>query len=261
MVFLRKLPGRFGWLLVMAAGLGISTWSLYDLGHRHGMPPELALVLSLALDGGALVLADTRMSHAREGESGGVARLGMLGALATSGYLNVAHAQGLNWGATGAVLLAAPGLLAGLVFEVKSRHAYRVALAQHGRIAPPLPPFGLPAWLLHPLSVFGAIRAITASRIASIPLDALDFQAVTLDTEETSQLAHWDVAVDGRLLRAATPPAWETMTKTAAVERADGLLLDRTAPQLAAALAEVGVEITDGGVRTARSRLTNRTAT
>lgn len=251
MTFLRKLPGRFGWLLVMAAGLGISTWSLSALGISHGMPKLLALTLSLALDGGALVLADTRMAHAREGESGGLARLGMLAALGTSAYLNIVH--GSVWGTVGSVMLSAPALVTGLVFEAKSRHAYRVALVRHGRIAPPVPPFGAPTILLHPRAVLARLSAITLSRIESIPVDAIDFPVDTLDGTA--------VTVDGVRLAADTPPAWELMSKTDAVERADMLLPGRTARELAAALAEVGVQITDGGVRTARSRRNIRITT
>lgn len=253
MSFLRKLPRNLGWLLVMAAGLGISAWSLYALGRSLGMPPEVALVVSLAIDGGALVVADTRMAHARDGESGGAARAVMLLALASSVYLNASHALMLHYATRGAVLFSIPALIAGAVFEIKSRHAYRRALREHGRIAPPLPPFGAPAWLMHPLAVLRRIREITLSRIESIPVDALDVPADTLDATA--------VTLDGVELQAATPPPWTTMTKAAAVDRADQLLKGRTAPQLAAALAEVGVEVTPAAVRTARSRRNTRTTT
>lgn len=61
--------------------------------------------------------------------------------------------------------------------------------------------------------------------------------------------------LDGAVLAANEPPAWQDMTKQLAVERADTLLPQRTARHLALALEHVGVQITEAGVRSARARI------
>lgn len=59
--------------------------------------------------------------------------------------------------------------------------------------------------------------------------------------------------MDGAVLAADTPPPWSGMSKTDAARRADVLLPGRTARQLAAALAEVGVTVPESSIRRARS--------
>lgn len=63
-----------------------------------------------------------------------------------------------------------------------------------------------------------------------------------------------DGVLDGTVLLAATPPTWEGVTKNAAVVRADALLPGRSARQIAVALAEVGITVTESTVRGIRSR-------
>lgn len=244
---------NIGWLVIIAAALGLSTWSLYALAHdTYRVPMALAAVVSAVFDGGALVAADLRLAHAREGESGGGARLAVLAFAAGSVFLNATHALHDAYGTPGAVLFSAPAVVAMIVFELKSRHTYRTELGRHGRLAPPLPPFGKLAGLLHPLATFTKVRDITGSRITSIPVTVLDWTTESLETPDPL-----NTTVDGAALAADTPPPWTDMSKADAVIRADRILPHRTSTELAAVLAEVGVQITAGAVRTARTRARN----
>jgi len=69
-----------------------------------------------------------------------------------------------------------------------------------------------------------------------------------------SETTYANGELDGAVLAVDVPPGWASMSKTAAVTRADRLLPGRTSRALAAALSAVGVTITDAQVRAARAR-------
>jgi hypothetical protein len=60
---------------------------------------------------------------------------------------------------------------------------------------------------------------------------------------------------DAATLLAYEPPKWSSLTLREAVAKADEILPGKSARELAEALAEVGVETTDGSVRSTRSQL------
>ena len=104
----------------------------------------------------------------------------------------------------------------------------------------------------------GALDAVPgAAPDARDAADAVDAHPATSDDAahpDDAADAYFSAVMDGAALAAATPPPWEGITAGDAVLRADALLGKRTAPQLVAALAQVGISITEGYVRTARSR-------
>lgn len=188
---------RWAWVAVLVTALSLSWWSLDALAVRYGMPGVLAGMVSATFDGAALAAAELGMRHAREADSAGAVRLLMLGAVGLSGWLNWEHGALLGYPGAVRVLFAAPPVVAGALFELELRYAHRARLRELGRVAPPLPPLGAAAWLLHPVLAVRKIDALTASRIASVPATAMDW----------TQVAAVDRALEEQIGGAIEPPS------------------------------------------------------
>ena len=178
---------RWAWMLVVGSALGISWWSLDTLATRFGMPGVLAAVVSAVFDGGALILGELSMRYARSADSGAAPRAMMLALVGASAWLNWQHAGLLGYPSAARVMFAAPSIVAGSLVEIELRWHHRDGLRTQGRVAPGLPPFGRWCWMLRPLSTFRRIYAMTASRVSSIPVTAMDVVAVPISA--TSALA------------------------------------------------------------------------
>jgi hypothetical protein len=164
----------YGWFIVVGAALGISWWSLATMAEAFGMPMLLAAVVSAVFDGGALVVGELAMRYARSADSGAAPRAVMLLLVGTSTWLNWSHAGLLGYGDAARLMFGAPSAVAGVLVEIELRWHHRDALRQRGHVAPALPPFGRWCWLLHPLATSRRVWLITASRVRSVPVTALD---------------------------------------------------------------------------------------
>ena len=159
-----RLVSRASWIVVVAVALAISWWSLAAVARHYGLPWIPAAGLSTVFDGAALVASSIALSHAqRHGDSGTGARVTVMLLVASSAFLNADHAAILRDRLPAYLLFATPPVVAWLIFELHTRWVRRDALIAAGRTARPLPVFGHPVWLDHPLSTYRARRRITAA--------------------------------------------------------------------------------------------------
>lgn len=68
-----------------------------------------------------------------------------------------------------------------------------------------------------------------------------------------SETTYANGVLDGATLAADTPPPWSGISKSEAVRRADALLPGRSTRQLAAALAQVGLDVPESSIRRVRT--------
>jgi hypothetical protein len=165
-----KLLTRYGWLIVMAAALSISAWSLWWIGIRLGLPPVLAGAVSACYDLGALVCAMLALNYARsQGDSGLGPRMGVFILGGISAYLNAQHAAMAGDHTLAAeILYACPPVISVAIFELQTRWLRRGALRRAGRIPERLPVFGRWAWILFPFRTLGTTRRIVSFRLDNI---------------------------------------------------------------------------------------------
>lgn len=163
------------WYIVIGAALALSWWSLYSIALYYKTPAALAMVASTVFDGAALITGELTLDAASRGDGAFGERAMMLGAIGLSGWLNWEHGVLIGAGVPGRVLFAATPVMAGALAWRRTRAERREALRAQGRIAPALPPFGLLVIALHPRLFYKRVRQITGSRLASIPLDVMDY--------------------------------------------------------------------------------------
>lgn len=164
---LESFIGKLGWLIVVIAALALSFWSLYFVATYYGLPQPLAIIVSTAFDGAAIVCADLTLKYARSyGDSGLAPRMAVFLLAGASAYLNSQHAILNHDGKPAIILYACPPIIAVLLFELHSRYERRNALRKAGRVAKSLPVFGRWAWILFPIKSFKMMRGIVARRMA-----------------------------------------------------------------------------------------------
>ncbi|MFJ9810688.1 hypothetical protein ACIRTB_20915 [Streptomyces sp. NPDC101158] len=138
--------------LVMAAALGLGTWSIYTLLTEVFHTPHFIAVIGCGLfDISGIYFALLAQQYATTTDSGLAPRLAMAGMVGTSAWVNWQHAHLEHWGTVGGVIFAAAPLIAELAFEMWHRFEHREALRALGRVAQTLPVLGKWAWLAHPL--------------------------------------------------------------------------------------------------------------
>jgi Lsr2/Protein of unknown function (DUF2637) len=161
-----SILSHVGWLVVVTAALALSAWSLFWVARDYGLPVPLAILVSAAFDGAAMVCADLALKYARtNGDSGFGPRLGVLTLASMSAYLNMQHASLLHDPFAARILYAVPPLTAVTLFEFHSRYERRTALRRAGRVAESLPVFGRWSWILFPKKTLVALRSIIACRL------------------------------------------------------------------------------------------------
>jgi hypothetical protein len=167
---------RWAWTVVLGTALSLSWWSLFVLAHRFGMPAVIAGMVSLAIDGVALVLADLAMQRAMLADSAAVVKLFTMCTVGLSAWLNFEHAVLWGFPLPIRVLFAAPSVLSGIVFELKLRNLHRARLHELDQVAPSLPRFGFIIWVLHPFAALRKVSQIAGSRLRSVPVTVMDWQ-------------------------------------------------------------------------------------
>jgi hypothetical protein len=156
---------RFGWLIVMSASLGFSTWSLFWIARHWGAPIPAAAIVSLFFDGAAILCADYSLKYARTGDSGFIPQCGVFTLAGLSAYLNSQHAALNHNPGPARILYAAPPIVAVVIYEFHVRWERRRALRSTGRIPEAMPVFGRYAWFLFPGRTLGVLRSITKTRL------------------------------------------------------------------------------------------------
>jgi Protein of unknown function (DUF2637) len=233
---------RFAWLVVITSALALSNWSLFYVGRHYGLPVILAGILSVSLDGAALVCADIALRYAREhGTSGASSRITVLVLAGISAWLNSEHASLAHDGLPAHVMFAVPPLAALTLFELHTRYSRRSALREAGRVAESLPAFGGHIWLHHPWGAYSGVRAITSRR---------------LSVKVAAELASADAMLPQSELKLWSP-ALEASTKTEAIRLALAELGDETpASEVVTWLADRGWPGIDRAhIRTVKSRV------
>lgn len=180
---------RWAWTVVLGTALCLSWWSLFVLAHRYGMPTVVAGMVSLAIDGVALVLADLAMQRAMMADSAAVVKLCTMGAVALSAWLNFEHAVLWGFPLPIRVLFAAPSVLSGIVFELKLRNLHRARLHELGQVAPSLPRLGFIVWALHPFAALRKVSQIAGSRVRSVPVTVMDWKGVPSPVRELATVS------------------------------------------------------------------------
>ncbi|MCG8919418.1 DUF2637 domain-containing protein [Actinokineospora sp. PR83] len=138
------------WVVVLAAALGISWWSLFDYARGFAIPTPLAAVVSLVFDASALIVAHLAHRYSTSPDSGAGPRLMLLALLAGSIYLNWQHAVSKGYGVEAGIMFAAPAAIGIMLFELHTAWRSRTARRARGRVVDPLPPVGRWRWVFHP---------------------------------------------------------------------------------------------------------------
>jgi hypothetical protein len=248
-----KTLARFAWLAVVASALTLSNWSLFYVGRHYGLPGFLAGILSVSLDGAALVCADIALRYARlHGSSGASPRGAVIILAGLSAWLNSEHATLAREPLPAHVMFAAPPLIALTLFELHTRWERRDALKAAGRLAESLPVFGAFVWLLHPLGAYLAVWRITGARLTAKTTTELQRHGALVQRSdagmvrgEAGELQPWDDFATVTTKAEAVRVALATLGASAG------------ASDIAAWLRTRGWEVTPGYVRSVRSRLGN----
>lgn len=195
---------RLAAVLTGAAALGVSWWSLYELGVALGIPSVLAGGLSAVFDLAALTCVGLAERYAATPDSGAGPRLALMLMLAGSVYLNVRHAEltlGADW-ITGAVAYAMPAVIACLLLELHLRFANREQRRALGRVAPSLPVLGGWAFVMFPIRSVQVLRSHVRVRLDEVANEAV---APILATAEVVRTLGDGPTHDARELSAAAP--------------------------------------------------------
>ena len=208
---MQKYLARFGWLIILAGTLSISWWSLYFVARHEGAPVPIAVIVSTAFDGVALLSADYALRYARLGLSGIGPRITVYLFAGLSAYINSRHAVIEHDAMFVQILWGVPSVGAILVYEFHVRWERRNALARAGRIAAPLPTYGIWTWVRYPwrtLSRISAVieyrsEAITArnipgriSRSGQTPSETLDPNSELIDSSPKLSIVRGQVSAE-----------------------------------------------------------------
>jgi hypothetical protein len=165
--WIERAINQFAWLIVVVAALSLSGWSLFFVGRHYGLPVSLAVIVSAAFDGSAIVCAELALRYARSaGDSGLAPRIVVFIMAGLSAYLNSQHATLAHDPSAARILYAVPPIVAVVVFELHSRFERKAALKRAGRVAQSLPVFGKWAWVLFPIRTLGTVRRLVAFRVS-----------------------------------------------------------------------------------------------
>lgn len=164
-----RMISRYAWLPAITASLAISTYSLYWIARKWGLPIPLAALVSTVFDGAALTFADLALRYARtHGDSGLAPRLGVLILAGLSAYLNSWHAVLTGAPTPARILYGIPPIVSIALFDLHTRWERRAALRRAGRVPASLPVFGRYTWLLFPIRTLKVLRSIVRFRLETV---------------------------------------------------------------------------------------------
>ena len=265
---------RWGTLLIGATflvpGLSISAWSMFSyMRQATDAPILLCAGASAAFDGIGLFAANKAHAFASRGRKAKFAWTIVWAAVAASVLINWRHASAQHWNEGIHILISAPAAAAAAAFELmmqetreeeRSRHERRTRTRQSVKIDPDI-------WLHHPLMVWAERRRESADRLhEALARHAAETANTTANAEHTTTPAEAEpkslVEADESegddaalaALVSSQPPAWASLSKTAAVHRLDEVLPGKTPAEASALLEQVGLAVSPSYVRTVRSR-------
>lgn len=159
-----RVIGNLGWLLVILAGVTISSWSLYSLARVGKIPPVIAGLTGITYDGLAFVSSVQAMAWNRLPNAYGIgSRLAMLSAAGLSAYLNYEHGKLLALPLPVCLMLASAPLAGLWALENHVRYLHK---ASSQRL--PLPKPEAVVWALFPIKAWKLLRAAVESRMEEL---------------------------------------------------------------------------------------------
>jgi hypothetical protein len=166
---LNNTLNRFAWIATFAAPLTLSSWSLFWVGRKYGLPVPFAAIIGVSFDGAAIACAELELKYAKtHGDSGFTPKIMVWILASLSAYLNMQHAILNNSPQAARVLFAAPPIIGVILFQLHVRWERRGALRRAGRVAQSLPAFGRVTWVLFPIRTMGTVRKVARHRLAAI---------------------------------------------------------------------------------------------
>lgn len=137
-----------GFIVAVLVALVMSWYSMTDLATEYfGLPMWIAVVISLAFDLGAIVLALITLLAALDGEGAFMAKLGTLAFIGTSIYINVQHAILSNYGMVGMVTFGAAPFIVFILFEVYLKFITKRERKKASQVPDRMPSAGALAWI------------------------------------------------------------------------------------------------------------------
>lgn len=266
-----------GWLIILAAVLSMSTYSLFFVGRHIGVPTPFALIGSACFDGVAMLSAVYALRYAELGMSGTGPRMAVFVFGALSAALNGFHAVVGHEPRFAIVWWIGPPIAAVITLEFHLRWTRRAALMEHGLIAKSFRPLGRRVWTDHPLDAFRTRRAISAERLRQIAAEEapayvthLERQAIERAEQESAHVnapsapeaITAGAGPDADALPAPTVPLTEDTARTTGelvrVAMNDGGA--RTAREIVAWLGDRGRTISEGHARKVRAAIESEDA-
>ena len=210
---------NYVWLVILAASLGTSGWSLFYVARHLGAPVIISAVISTTLDGVALLSADYALKYARSGDSGLGPRLAVYVFAALSAYLNSEHAAITHEMSFARILWAVPAVSAVLVYEFHTRWERRAALTRAGKSLPPLPTIGVMSWILFPFETLRQMRTLIRYRRERILARYAPGSVIRFKTIQTQSLGQSPETTDP--IEESFRPEIETETNISAIPTAE----------------------------------------
>lgn len=175
-----KAIGGVGWILVIVAGVVISSWSLYDLAREGRLPVGIAALTGVTFDGLAFVSSVQAMAWNRiPGAYGVGSRLAMMCAAGMSAYLNYKHGEIMKVNAAIALMLASAPLAGLWALENHIRFLHRGSNRKQPLAKPELLLWALfPRWAFHMLRVSAEVRM-------------MEMEGITLPGASNESMREW----------------------------------------------------------------------
>ena len=175
-----RVISSIGWLLVILAGVIISSWSLYSLAREGRLPVGIAALTGLTYDGLAFVSSAQAMAWGRVPNAYGIgSRLAMVAAAGLSAYLNYQHGEEMGVSLPVSLMLASAPIAGLWALE---NHVRFLARGSAKRL--PLPKPEMIVWLLFPIRAWKLLRAAVETRLE-------DYKAVRLTNTSTETVRDW----------------------------------------------------------------------
>lgn len=182
--------------VVTFVALSMTWYSMMDLGASYlSLPVWLAVLASLAFDGGGIFLGLLAIEYAKTEDSGFWTELGAYLFIGTSVYIVVQHAVLADYPIGGIVFFAAAPVIVGIMLKALLSFLTRQARRDAGRVVEKLPSVGWLTWVRYLpqswklMSVAMQGRLVKAADKLVLPEDrhGIFGQAVPVDTSQIVQ--------------------------------------------------------------------------